>query len=63
MKNFDGTPVICDKIDGITVTSNLVRPFSPLYEEFLEKPTIINMKVKMNKTITKVLLAITFTKL
>ena len=26
VKNVDGTTVICDKIDGITVISNLARP-------------------------------------
>ena len=26
MKNVDGTTVICNKIDGITVISNFVRP-------------------------------------
>ena len=31
MKNVDGATVICDKIDGITVTSNLVRPLSFLH--------------------------------
>ena len=48
MKNVDGTTVICDKIDGITVISKLVLPPGGSRDSLTVEPLMKRARVFRN---------------